>query len=117
MQLNRIKNTIALIRKKNTIKNYDFLFTRFNDELGKRELESITPDEILSFLTRLTEGNNQTTKRNRYSSLKAFFNYILKRDVDASFKRFSQPHHTGNFNFTTGSQRFEIFLAFFIGGP
>jgi hypothetical protein len=52
------------------------LFTRFNDEFGKKELESITPDEILSFLTRLTEGNNQTTKRNRYSSLKAFFNYI-----------------------------------------
>jgi len=52
------------------------LFSRFNDEFGKRDLESITPDEILSFLTRLTEGNNQTTKRNRYSSLKAFFNYI-----------------------------------------
>jgi integrase len=52
------------------------LFTRFNDEFGKRDLESITPDEILSFLTRLTEGNSQTTKRNRYSSLKAFFNHI-----------------------------------------
>ena len=39
-------------------------------------MESITPDEILSFLTRLTEGNKQTTKRNRYSCLKAFFNYI-----------------------------------------
>jgi hypothetical protein len=42
--------------KKNTIKNYDFLFKRLNDEFGKRDLESITPDEILSFLTRLTEG-------------------------------------------------------------
>ena len=52
------------------------MFTRFNDKFGKRDLESITPDEVLSFLTRLTEGNNQTTKRNRYSSLKAFFNYI-----------------------------------------
>ena len=30
---------------------------------------------MLSFLTRLTEGTKQTTKRNRYSSLKAFFNY------------------------------------------
>ena len=52
------------------------MFRRFNDEFGKSDLESITPDEILSFLTRLTEGNSQTTKRNRYSSLKAFFNYI-----------------------------------------
>jgi integrase len=62
--------------KKNTIKNYEFLFSRFKEEFGKTDLESITPDEILSFLTRLTEGNSQTTKRNRYSSLKAFFNYI-----------------------------------------
>jgi integrase len=62
--------------KKNTLKNYKFLFTRFNDEFGNRDLDSITPDEILSFLTRLTEGTKQTTKRNRYSSLKAFFNYI-----------------------------------------
>jgi integrase len=30
----------------------------------------------LSFLTRLTEGSKQSTKRNRYSCLKAFFNYI-----------------------------------------
>jgi len=60
--------------KKNTLKNYEFLFTRFSDEFSDRELESIAPDEILSFLTRLTEGTKQTTKRNRYSCLKAFFN-------------------------------------------
>ena len=42
--------------KKNTLKNYEFLFTRSSDEFSDRELESITPDEILSFLTRLTEG-------------------------------------------------------------
>ncbi|MGD9262561.1 MAG: hypothetical protein PVG44_19115 [Desulfobacterales bacterium] len=58
------------------MKNYDFLFTRFTDEFGDRELDTITPDEILSFLTRLTEGTKQTTKRNRYSCLKAFFNYV-----------------------------------------
>jgi integrase len=52
------------------------LFTRFNDEFGDRYIESITPYEILSFLTRITEGAKQTTKRNRYSGLKAFFNYI-----------------------------------------
>jgi hypothetical protein len=41
--------------------------------------------EILSFLTRLTEGNNQTTKRNRYSGLKAFFNYI-RNTIDFEIK-------------------------------
>ncbi|MGD9193904.1 MAG: hypothetical protein PVH58_18435 [Desulfobacterales bacterium] len=63
------------------MKNYDFLFTRFTDEFGDRELDTITPDEILSFLTRLTEGTKQTTKRNRYSCLKAFFNYV-KNSID-----------------------------------
>jgi site-specific recombinase XerD len=57
------------------VKNYAFIFAQFHDEFGDRLIESITPDEILSFLTKLTDGNKQTTKRNRYSSLKAFFNY------------------------------------------
>jgi integrase len=61
------------------------LFTRFSDEFGNRDLDSITPDEILSFLTRLTEGTKQTTKRNRYSSLKAFFNYI-RNTIDFEIK-------------------------------
>ena len=63
------------------MKNYEFLFTRFNDAFGPGELESITSDEILSFLTKLTDGTKQTTKRNRYSSLKAFFNFI-KNSID-----------------------------------
>ena len=63
------------------LKNYDFLFTRFTYEFSERELDTISPDEILSFLTRITEGGKQTTKRNRYSSLKAFFNYI-KNSID-----------------------------------
>ena len=67
--------------KKNTVKNYEFIFTQFQDEFGDRFVDSITPDEILSFLTKLTDGNKQSTKRNRYSSLKAFFNYI-KNSID-----------------------------------
>jgi hypothetical protein len=35
--------------KKNTIKNYEFLFSPFKEGFGKRDLESITPDEILFF--------------------------------------------------------------------
>ena len=41
--------------KKNTLKNYEFLFTHLSGEFGDRELESVTPDETLSFLTRLTD--------------------------------------------------------------
>jgi len=67
------------------VKNYEVLFTRFNDAFGPRELESITSDEILSFLTKLTDGTKQTTKRNRYSSLKAFFNFI-KNSIDSNIQ-------------------------------
>ena len=58
------------------MKNYKFIFTQFQDEFGDRLADVITPDDILSFLTKLTDGTKQSTKRNRYSSLKAFFNYI-----------------------------------------
>jgi site-specific recombinase XerD len=58
------------------VKNYEFIFNQFQAEFGDRGVDTITPEEILSFLTKLTDGTKQTTKRNRYSSLKAFFNYI-----------------------------------------
>ena len=67
------------------MKNYEFVFTQFQDEFGDRLADSITPDEILSFLTKLTNGTKQSTKRNRYSSLKAFFNYI-KNSIDPNFQ-------------------------------
>ena len=67
------------------MKNYEFVFTQFQDGFGDRLADSITPDEILSFLTKLTDGTKQSTKRNRYSSLKAFFNYI-KNSIDPNFQ-------------------------------
>ncbi len=49
---------------------------RFDSQFGDRELDSITSDEILSFLNQVTEGTKQATKRSRYSSLASFFNFI-----------------------------------------
>jgi site-specific recombinase XerD len=73
------------------VKNYEFVFTQFQDEFGDRLADSITPDEILSFLTKLTDGNKQSTKRNRYSSLKAFFNYIKTLLIPTSKIRLTHP--------------------------
>jgi integrase len=67
--------------KENTIRNYQLVSTRFCSEFGDRELESISPDEILAFLTLLTEGTKQSTRRLRYSLLSAFFNFI-KNSLD-----------------------------------
>jgi len=71
--------------KENTVRNYELVSTRFCSEFGDRELGSITADEILAFLTLLTEGTKQSTKRLRYSLLSAFFNFI-KNFVDPKFE-------------------------------
>jgi hypothetical protein len=52
------------------------VFTRFESRFGNRELGSVTPDEVLSFLTHLTDGRKQSTKRSRYAALSAFFSLI-----------------------------------------
>ena len=62
--------------KTNTVRNYELVFTRFCNQFGDRELESLTNEEILTFLTQFTEGTKQSTKRLRYSLLSAFFNFI-----------------------------------------
>jgi len=48
-------------------------------------LQSLSPDEILSFLTQLTEGNKQLTKHTRYSYLSSFFN-LIKNNNDSSLQ-------------------------------
>jgi hypothetical protein len=42
--------------KKNTIRNYEPVVSRFSIHFGERELEPITTEEILVFLTQFTEG-------------------------------------------------------------
>jgi hypothetical protein len=62
--------------KKNTVRSCEMVFTRFESQFKDRELGSITPDEVLSFLTSLTDGRKQSTKRSRYAALSAFFSLI-----------------------------------------
>jgi len=68
---------IGPIPKKNTIRNHEYVLKRFREQFAERELISITPDEILLFLTQITEGSKQATKRVRYSLIKAFFNFVI----------------------------------------
>ena len=49
---------------------------RFSDDFGGKELDSISSEEILTFLTSVTEGTKQTTKHSRYSHLRCFFNFM-----------------------------------------
>jgi len=69
--------------KKNSVKNCEYVLHRFVDKFSYRELETVTHEETLEFLTTLTEGNKQATKRNRYAVLSAFYNFFIVS---------SQPH-------------------------
>ena len=40
-------------------------------------LEEVGQEEVLDFLIKLTNGNKQSTKRNRYSTLSSFYNFTI----------------------------------------
>ena len=65
----------------NTLKTYQVVLSNFKKEFGDRDVREITSDEILSFLTRITEGKKQQTKRTRYAHLSALFNFI-RNNID-----------------------------------
>jgi integrase/recombinase XerD len=71
--------------KKNTLKTYQSIFSKLTTQFGERDLNSLTPEQILSFLTQINQGAKQTTKRTRYSQLTSFFNFIIK-NFDSDFR-------------------------------
>lgn len=62
--------------KPNTLAHYEFLLKKFKEPYKDRLIESITTEEIISFLADMSEGRKQNTKRSRYTTLSAFFNLI-----------------------------------------
>jgi integrase len=71
--------------KKNTFKNYEITLSGFCDQFGEKDVESITQETILAFLTEFTEGNKQSTKRLRFSLLSSFFNFY-KDSINPKFQ-------------------------------
>ena len=69
--------------KKNTVKTCAFVLSRFAVQFGKRDLASISIEEVLAFLLSLTKANKQATKRNRYSVLASFYNFIINTALPA----------------------------------
>jgi hypothetical protein len=56
----------------------------FSSRFGDQDLQSVTPDQILTFPVQITEGQKQGTKRFKYILLKTLFNFI-KNSTDPSF--------------------------------
>ncbi len=85
----------------NTRRCVEFVLGKFLDQFQERALASVSPEDFLSFLTKLTFNRRQTTKRNRYSVLHSFYNFTintslpdLKNPCSNSVikKIFRQPH-------------------------
>jgi hypothetical protein len=60
------------------VRAYRAIIERFIQEFGDGPVDQVTPEQILTYLNRLTEGNKPYTKRIRYSQLSSFFNFVLR---------------------------------------
>ncbi len=65
--------------------NYEFILNRFQKHFGDIELSTITSEDILAFMSTITDGTKQNTKKLRFTLLSAFFNY-LKNSLDSNFQ-------------------------------
>jgi len=71
--------------KENTIRAYEFTIEKLNHNFASLNLKEVSTDDILNFMTQITEGRKPQTKRIRFSHLTAFFNF-MKINFDYDFK-------------------------------
>ena len=67
--------------KKNTVRAHSFVKDRLCRQFGEYDLNDLSVDNILDFMNQLTEGRKPQTKRARFTSLMAFFNFA-KNNLD-----------------------------------
>jgi len=63
--------------KGNTVRNYEFVLGKFVTTYHDRDVDSISTNDILTFLAELTESRKQNTRRGRFMTLSAFFSLII----------------------------------------
>ena len=63
--------------KHRTVLGYRYILTNFEEFFGERDLGSVSSEDVYHFLEMVTERNSKSSKRHRYSQLKAFFNFII----------------------------------------
>jgi len=65
----------------NTVRSYESVILKFLRLHGGRDIASITTDDVMAFLNRITANTKPFTKRSRYSYLTSFFNFV-KYDLE-----------------------------------
>jgi integrase/recombinase XerD len=67
------------------LRNYEFILDNFQYHFGNIEISTITSEDILAFMSTVTDGTKQNTKKLRFSLLSAFFNFV-KNSLDNDFR-------------------------------
>ena len=80
--------------KLSTAGGYTYLLDNFEALFGEKDLKSINGEDAYHFLEIITENSSKSSKRHRYSQLKALFNFVisnylpdLKNPLDSPFMR------------------------------
>jgi integrase/recombinase XerD len=63
--------------KSSTVTGYRYLIDNFETLFGEKDLKAISSEDTYHFLEIITEKCSKSTKRHRYSQLKALFNFII----------------------------------------
>jgi len=63
--------------KPSTAGGYTYLLDNFEALFGEKDLKSINSEDAYHFLEIITENSSKSSKRHRYSQLKAFFNFVI----------------------------------------
>jgi integrase/recombinase XerD len=66
------------------LRNYEFVLDNFQKHFGEKDLSSITSEDILDFMSKISDGAKQNTKKLRFTLLSAFFNFV-KNSLDPQF--------------------------------
>jgi len=67
------------------LRNYEFILSNFQNHFGDVELSSITSEDILAFMSTISDGTKQNTKKLRFTLLSVFFNFV-KNSIDSDFQ-------------------------------
>ncbi len=65
--------------RERTMNSYSYPLWRFRGQYGERQLESLTPDELFTFLENLTQQHARSTRRLRYAQIKSLFTFIIEK--------------------------------------
>jgi integrase/recombinase XerD len=63
------------------LRNYEFVLDNFQKHFGDKDLSSITSEDILDFMSKISDRAKPNTKKLRFTLLSAFFNFV-KNSLD-----------------------------------